>query len=91
MHVAHKWLRDLPRPQLSLDGIGEDEDLIDSGLTGIGEIDLVVLVGEAVVLVLDEDSLLEEDEVVGLLDLQVDMGVLLDGHAQPVSHVDDGH
>jgi hypothetical protein len=91
VHVAHKGLRDLPRPRLRLDWIGEDEHLVDPGLAGVGEVDLVGLVGEAVVLVLDEDGLLKEDEVVGLLDHQVDVRMLLDGHAQAVGHVDDGH
>ena len=67
MQIADERERKLPGSYFGLYCVGEDQQLVDFRLPGIGKVELIFIVKEVVIFILDQYCLLEQDEVVGFL------------------------
>ena len=89
MQIAYERERKLPGSYFGLYCVGEDQQLVDFRLPGIGKVELIFIVKEVVIFILDQYCLLEQDEVVGFLQHQVGHRIVFGDGSQAVDGVAD--
>jgi hypothetical protein len=71
VRVVYERLGDIQRAGFGFYGVGEDQELVYGWLPDVGKVNFIAFVSEAVVFILQDNCLLEQDEVIGLLKHQV--------------------